>query len=46
VAAGGTVVLDHFCRSGNVSVACTGGVIAQVVNAALDARDLRLAIAG
>ena len=46
VAAGGTVLLDHFCRSGNVSVPCTGDVIARVVNAALGARDLRLGVAG
>jgi hypothetical protein len=46
VASGGTVVLDHFCRSGSVSVPCTGDVIGQVVNAALDARDLPLAVTG
>ena len=46
VAAGGTVMLDHFCRSGEVSVPCTGDMIAKVVNEALDARDLRRAAAG
>jgi hypothetical protein len=46
VAAGGTVMLDHFCRSGNVSVPCTGDMIAQVVNEALDAREVRRAAAG
>lgn len=34
------------CRSGVVSVPCTGYMIAQVVNEALDARDLRRAAAG
>lgn len=38
VASGGTVMLDHCCRSGRVSIPCTGDMIALVVNEALDAR--------
>ena len=38
VAAGETLRLDHFCRSGSVSVPCTGDMIALVLNEALDTR--------
>jgi hypothetical protein len=38
VAGGGTLRLDHFCRSGSTGVPCTGDMIALVLNEALDAR--------